>query len=139
MLRTREFSLKRILLVAPMVAVLLATGTLWAHHAPTAVFDMSKPVTVKGNLTKVDWFNPHISIVIDAKTAEGAAEDWKFESNPPYWFKKVGVSRADFAKSVGQPVTVGGVRARDGSHYGYMFRITFPDGQSLELQPKEIK
>jgi uncharacterized protein DUF6152 len=135
-LRTSDFSVKRILLVAQTVAVLLAAGTLWAHHSPTAVFDMGKPVTVKGTLTKVDWFNPHISVLIEAKSGEAPAEDWKFESNPPSWFKHMGVSRADFAKFIGQPVTIGGVPARDGSHYGYMFRITFPDGNSLEFQPK---
>jgi hypothetical protein len=135
-LKTSEFSLKRILLVAPIVAVVLAAGTLWAHHAPTAVFDMGKPVTLTGTLTKVAWFNPHISVLIVAKSGEAPAEDWKFESNPPAWFKHMGVRQADFAKFIGQPITIGGVAARDGSHYGYMFRITFPDGNSLEVQPK---
>jgi hypothetical protein len=28
-------------------------------------------------------------------------ENWKFESNPPAWFRRLGVGRADFARSIG--------------------------------------
>jgi hypothetical protein len=108
-------------------------ASLWAHHSPSAIFDMSKKFTLTGTLSKVDWINPHIVVFIDAKGATGSAEAWKFESNPPAWFKRVTVGRADFAKAIGQTVTVEGVRARDGSLYGYLQKITFPDGASLEL------
>jgi hypothetical protein len=112
---------------------LLMTGSLSAHHSPSAIFDMSKPFVLTGTLSKVDWLNPHIDLVIEATGAEGSGEIWKFESNPPSWFKHVGLSRADFARFIGQTVTVGGVRARDGSHYGYMQKLTLPDGSSFEL------
>src|SRR5580765_9070965 len=110
------------------------TGTLWAHHSPSAVFDMTKPFVLTGTLTKVDWVNPHIDIFVDAMGPDGSAESWKFESNPPSWFRHVGLNRAYFAKFIGQMVTVGGVRARDGSRYGYMRKFTFPDGSSIELE-----
>ncbi len=69
----------------------------------------------------------------DAKSSAGAAEAWRFESNPPAWFRRVGVSRADFAKAIGQTITVEGNRAKDGSLYGYLVKVTFADGSSLEL------
>jgi hypothetical protein len=116
------------------LAGLLMTGSVSAHHSPSAIFDMSKPFVLKGTLTKVDWLNPHIDMVIEATGADGSPETWKFESNPPSWFKHVGLNRADFAKFIGQTVTVGGVRAHDGSRYGYMQKFTFPDGNSIELQ-----
>jgi Family of unknown function (DUF6152) len=115
------------------MAGLLFTGTLFAHHSPSAVFDMTKPFVLKGTLAKVDWVNPHINIFIDAAGADGSTEAWKFESNPPSWFRHVGLGRADFAKFIGQTVTAGGMRARDGSNYGYMRKFTFPDGSSIEL------
>jgi hypothetical protein len=116
------------------LAGLLLTGTLSAHHSPSAIFDMSKPFVLTGTLTKVDWVNPHIDIFIDAAGPDGSAESWKFESNPPSWFRHVGLTRAHFAKVIGQTVTVGGVRARDGSRYGYMRKFTLPDGSSIELE-----
>jgi len=94
---------------------------------------MSKKFTLTGTLSKVDWINPHIVVFIDAKSPSGEAEAWKLESNPPAWFKRVTVNRADFAKAIGQTVTVECVRAKDGSLYGYMQKITFADGTSLEL------
>jgi len=116
-----------------IVAVLL-TGALSAHHSPSAVFDMAKPFAIQGTLTKVDWVNPHISLFIEARGADGSPEAWKIESQPPSWFKHVGLVRADIAKAVGQTITVGGVRARDGSHYAYLQKLTFSNGNSIELE-----
>jgi hypothetical protein len=108
--------LKYRLAVGPMVLMVLgAVGSMWAHHSPSAIFDMSKRFTLTGTVTKVDWINPHIVVFMDAKGANGAMENWKFESNPPAWFRRLGVG------------------ARDGSLYGYLQKITFPEGNSLEL------
>ena len=122
--------MKRVLLAA----VILLAGSLpaLAHHSTTAEFDVAHRMTISGTLTKIDWVNPHIVVFIDAK-GQGGNEAWKFESNPPAWFRRVGVSRADFAKAIGQTVTVEGNRAKDGSLYGYLLKITYADGNSLEL------
>jgi hypothetical protein len=104
-----------------------------AHHSTTAEFDVAHRMTLTGTLTKVDWVNPHIVVFLSAKSSAGAAEAWRFESNPPAWFRRVGVSRADFAKAIGQTITVEGNRAKDGSLYGYLVKVTFADGNSLEL------
>ncbi len=114
-------------------ALLLAAGQVRAHHSPSAVFDMSKEFTLTGTLTKVDWINPHIVVYLDAKKDDGSVENWKFESNPPSWFRRVSLGRDDFAKAIGQNVTVQGVHAKAGGLYGYLLKITFPDGNSLEL------
>lgn len=116
-----------------VAGALLAATSLWAHHSPSAEFDMSKRITVSGTLTKVDWINPHITLAMEVKNESGKMETWSFESNPPAWFRRVGVGRADLAKAIGQTVTAEGVRAKDGSPFGYMQKITMPDGTSLEL------
>jgi len=123
----------KILIALIAFTVLLAPEALRAHHSPSAIFDMDKKFTLKGTLTQVDWVNPHIAVLLDAKKDDGSVEKWKFESNPPSWFRRVGVARENFAKAIGQTVTVEGVRARAGVLYGYLLKITFPDGNSLEL------
>lgn len=116
-----------------VAGALLAATSLWAHHSPSAEFDMSKRITVSGTLTKVDWINPHITLAMEVKNESGKMETWSFESNPPAWFRRVGVGRADLAKAIGQTVTAEGVRAKDGSAFGYMQKITLSDGTSYEL------
>jgi len=112
---------------------LFAGASVWAHHSPSAEFDMTKRITLTGTLTSVDWINPHIKVGMEVKGEGGKVENWGFESNPPAWFRRVGVNRADLAKAIGQTVKVEGVRSKDGSLYGYLQKIVLPDGTSLEL------
>src|SRR6266566_6178446 len=116
-----------------MLFTLLAAASLQAHHSPSAIFDMTKHVAVTGTLTRVNWINPHIVLEMDARGEGGKVEQWTFQSNPPSWYKSVGLARADFAKAIGQTITVEAVKARDGSLYGYMDKIRLPDGTSYEL------
>lgn len=122
---------KKILVFA--VAAVGAVVPLAAHHSQSAIFDMTKKVSVTATLKKVDWLNPHIRLYFEGKDSSGKAENWVFESNPPAWFRRVNVNRATFAKVIGETVTVEGVRARDGSAYGYMSKFTFPDKTSFEV------
>jgi hypothetical protein len=117
---------------AVLFALVSLAASALAHHSPSAIFDMSKKVNITGTLTEVNWVNPHIVVMLDVKK-DGATEAWKFESNPPAWFRQVGVSRNDFSKTIGQTVTVESVTAVDGSRYGYMQKITLPDGTVMEL------
>jgi hypothetical protein len=126
--------MKEIGIICLVLAAFLGGGGLWAHHSPSAEFDMSKSFSVSGTLTKVDWINPHIMMLLDVN-----GEEWKFESNPPAWFRRVGIARADFADAIGQKISVDGVRARDGSKFGYMLRAKFASGRALELVREEGK
>ena len=116
-----------------LAAVFATAALVSAHHSTTAEFDVTHRMTVSGTLKKVDWVNPHIVVLVDAKNAQGAIDNWRLESNPPSWFKNVGLSRNDFSKAIGQTVTLEANHAKDGSLYGYMRKITFADGRSLEL------
>jgi hypothetical protein len=116
------------------LAPLIVCGSAMAHHSASAIFDMTKVVTLKGTATKLDWVNPHIVLYMDVKTDDGKVENWKFESSPPKWFSQVGITRADFAEAIGQTVTVEMLKAIDGSKYGYLRKITFPNGNSIGLQ-----
>ena len=123
--------MKRALIAGLLLVV--ASFPASAHHSTTAQFDVTHRMTLTGTLTKVDWVNPHIQVFMTTKDGQNLA--WRFESNPPAWFRRVGVSRADFSKAIGQTVTVEGNRAKDGSQYGYLVKITYADGSSLELVP----
>ena len=121
------------------LAVLLMAESLWAHHSFTAVFEMSKQFTLAGTLTKVDWRNPHIQLSLEAKDDGGTVQAWVIEGMAPSGFRGRNVGKSDFEKAIGQTITVEAVRAKDGSLYGLLLQITFPDGRSvrsLESQPR---
>ena len=112
-------------LCAPM---LLCATSLLAHHGMAAIFDVNNKVTMKATLTKVEWVNPHIGLEMEAKNEDGKVENWKMETSPPRWFNMDGLTKGDFDAAIGQTVTVIYLKALDGSKYGYLERITFPNG-----------
>ncbi|MEI9813447.1 MAG: DUF6152 family protein [Acidobacteriota bacterium] len=122
--------MRKFVLVAAACAVW--AGSVLGHHSVTAVFDTSKQITVGGELTDVEWVNPHIFLHMKAKSTSGAIQDWKIEGGPPAWYRRVNVNKATFTKRVGQMVTVNGYPSKDASPYGYLLKITFADGDSLE-------
>jgi hypothetical protein len=104
---------------------------------------LSEFITVAGTLTKVDWFNPHIAVIVDVAGTSGV-ETWKFQSNPPAWWKGVGVNRADFAK-LGQPVTIGAyslarrfTRCLHAEDYVCQWRLAGIDPAAWTLPPRSI-
>ena len=54
-----------------------------AHHSFAAEFDRTKPVTMTGTVTKVEWANPHARFYIDVKDETGKVNNWDFELASP--------------------------------------------------------
>ena len=52
--------------VVVIVSILCGDGLLLqAHHSFESEFDRTKPVTVTGIVTKVEWTNPHGRFFLD--------------------------------------------------------------------------
>ena len=85
-----------------------------AHHSFAAEFDRSKPITVKGVITKLEWMNPHIWFYVDVKDdATGKVTNWAFSAGPPGLLTRRGVRKENLTP--GTVVIVTGFRAKDGS------------------------
>lgn len=102
---------------------------VFAHHAFSAEFDVKKPVTVKGTVTKIEWMNPHAWIYVDVKTDSGATEAWQFETGAPIELLRRGWRKNDL--KVGDEVTIQGVRAKDGTNTGSARLVTLPGGKKV--------
>jgi len=114
----------------------LLTGTVWAHHNMSGVYDFNDRVTLTGALTKIDWRNPHMELVVDAKRDNGQVESWKGEGPAPIFFRSRDIEKADFEKALGKTMTIEVSRARDGSTSGLLRTITMPDGKVISLCPQ---
>ena len=114
-----------------LAGMLLGGVSMSAHHSFAAEFDINKPVTLAGTVTKIEWVNPHVYVYLDVKDARGKVTPWSLSSLGPAAARRAGVTRSSFGQ--GQTVTVLAYHAKDGSNFGFMRRMTFADGHSIEL------
>jgi hypothetical protein len=112
-----------------MVVLLLAPLPLLAHHSFAAEFDSSKPVTVKGAVSKVEWTNPHIWIYVDMKDEKGVVSKWECEMGSPNTLMRQGW-RSDSLKK-GDEVTIEGTRAKNGTNTCNARTVRLADGTRL--------
>jgi len=122
--------------VAALGVMLLWAVPAWGHHSFAAEFDSSKPISVTGVITKLDWVNPHAFVYLDAKDANGETVRWTFQTLPPGMLRARGVSRDLFG--VGQTVTITGFGAKDGTRtLGWIKKIQYSDGRVLQVTAEE--
>jgi hypothetical protein len=109
--------------------LLITAASLSAHHAFAAEFDASKPVTMKGTVTKMEWINPHVWLHMDVKMPDGKVENWGFEAGTPNVLFRRGFTRKSLLP--GTVVVINGYRAKDGSRRANGRDLTFEDGNKL--------
>jgi Family of unknown function (DUF6152) len=125
----------RRLLVAALYAFALVTQPIQAHHS-MAAFDMKERITLQGVLTEFDWRNPHISLSIQVKNAQGNVETWVVHGPAPSFFRERSIERSEVADSVGKMVTVEASRARDGTMSALIRQVTLADGKTVSACPQ---
>jgi uncharacterized protein DUF6152 len=85
-----------------------------AHHAFDTEFDATKPVHLRGVVTKVEWTNPHVWFYLNVKNDQtGEVENWGFEMGGPNGLQREGWSRNTI--KIGEELIVDGFLARNGS------------------------
>ena len=102
---------------------------LSAHHSFAAEFDQTKPITLRGTVTKVERTNPHGWLYLDVTEPNGAVNNWAIETNAPAALARRGMTKETLA--IGTEVKIQGFRAKDGSRMVNGTTLTFPDGRDL--------
>jgi|SRR4051812_35765769 len=120
--------MRRTALLAIVVLVSAALPA-FAHHAFSAEFDQAKPVKVAGEISRLEWTNPHAWLFVDSKDKDGKAVTWRFEMGAPNALLRAGWSKSDIKP--GTQVTVSGFLARSGGSVGNAFQVRLPDGRDL--------
>lgn len=108
---------------------LVAPTGAFAHHSFAAEYDVKKPVTLKGTVTKVEWTNPHARFYIDVKDESGNVVNWNLELASPNVLVRNGWNRHSLKE--GDVVTVEGSQAKDGSQMANARTVILADGRKV--------
>jgi uncharacterized protein DUF6152 len=120
--------MKRVVAFAGL-GVILAAGSVTAHHAFSAEFDADRPVKLVGTITKTEWVNPHAWVYLDVKDADGKVLNWAVELGPPNALVRRGWKKSSLP--FGAQITVEGFAAKNGKEFANASDITLPDGTKV--------
>src|SRR5690606_7058316 len=113
---------------AVLVVSLLLAGGASAHHS-TAEFDYTKQLTIQGKVKEVQWTNPHSYIQLLVTGEDGKQVEWSVEIGSPSLNINLGWRKNSVV--AGDEVTMLLSPARNGTPYGTLRVLTFPDGREL--------
>jgi hypothetical protein len=112
----RQYQLGAAVLIGALV-VGLSSERGSAHHAIAAKFDDTKPTTLSGIVSMVDWTNPHVHVYVNVKDPKGQILNWAVELESPIDLARSGWNRDTLVP--GDAVTVQGSLARNGSRQAW--------------------
>src|SRR4030095_5093823 len=99
---------------ASLFLLMITASPSIAHHSFAAEYDSTKPITLIGKVTKVEWQNPHTFFYIDVKDAKtNEVVNWSVELGSPNSLMRLGWKRNSM--KIDDVVTVNGSLAKDGS------------------------
>ena len=118
-----------------LVGGLLMTGvSLQAHHSLAGVYDMKKESEVSGSVEKVQFVNPHGSLTLAVKGADGTTKDWVFTLGSATALAQRGIGRTGpNALHAGDMISVKFIPARSGAPLGFLKSVTMPDGRVVQI------
>ena len=111
------------------IALPLASAALSAHHSFAAQYDATKPIEMRGTVTKVEWTNPHARIYIDVRDDTGQTANWNFEMASPNILVRNGWKQNTVR--IGDRITVSGYLARKGEHMAIAGAVADATGKPI--------
>ena len=121
----------RSLFATAALAAIAAVPAL-AHHS-SAMFDMTRTISVKGTVSEWRWNNPHAWLVLLASDGAGQTTTWNIEFTSPNNLVHQGWKRTTLKP--GDKVTISVHPLRDNKSGGTYTSIILPDGTTLGNPP----
>ena len=116
-------------LIAISLGLFAAVRPGLTHHRFAVEYDAGKLITLKGEVIKIDWKNPHAYLYIEGRDAKGKIVNWALEGAPASKNMRAGWKKDTLKK--GDMITVTAHPARDGSNRAAAREVTFADGETM--------
>jgi DNA/RNA endonuclease YhcR with UshA esterase domain len=124
--RTRAVALTAIVVLTTALIPVRAN----AHHARSG-YDLSRTITLKGTITRVEWTNPHALLYFDVTDGNGHVQNWHAITGGPSRMSRYGWN-GDTLKP-GDTITITGNPTKDGTSEIWLDRITLPGGREVVM------
>jgi len=105
---------------------LLMVGTqLQAHHAVASVYDLNKEIVLEGQLTKLNFVNPHPNMLVAVPNADGTVTEWTLTTASIQNLTRQGLNKGSIKPGESLKLTI--LPARNGSPAGFVRRVDLGD------------
>ena len=120
--------------VALFVSFMASSASLQAHHSLAGVYDMKKETELSGTVTTVKFTNPHGSLSLAVKNADGSTTEWVMTLGSATALAQRGIGKTGpNALHTGDNISVKFLPAKDGSPLGFLKTVTMPDGRVIQI------
>jgi hypothetical protein len=118
-----------------LCGLLIAGASVQAHHSLAGVYALGKEAKVTGTFKAFRLVNPHSSMKLEAKGADGSIVEWSFVGGSVGQIARFGLKEGPNALKVGDEITVTCTPAADGkSPVGLLVAITYADGHTVRFR-----
>ena len=126
--------MRRLLTVLAIVGSLALLNThTWSHHAFSSEFDIDKPISLRGTITRMEWVNPHTWLHMTATIENDTIQEWMLEGGTPNTLLRAGLTQQILLP--GTEILVRGYQSKDPDCIpkcrGSGRDITFTDGSNI--------
>jgi hypothetical protein len=110
-----------------------AASAVRAHHSVLGQFDLSKSITLRGTIARVEWINPHPYVHLEVREANGTLTTWALSTIPIALMRKAGITKEALGGTSGEIVSVAAHPALNGRRLAWVTRVTYADGHFYAL------
>jgi hypothetical protein len=127
--------MRAVVLVGLAVWVSALAPPLLGHHS-TAAYDTTTLITFTGEVTKLDWRNPHVRIYLDVSDRAHGTVHWDVETWGISQLSVRGLTNG-FLKP-GDHIRIDVFCAKDHTPHALVHTLTLPDGSRVDGPPVDI-
>jgi hypothetical protein len=121
--------MKTLLLSCIAASCILLASPAAPHHAFASEFDINKPVSLTGPVTRMEWTNPHAWLFVKNTADNGNGEEWAVELVGINDLLRLGWGRNRVQE--GDVLSIQGYGARNGTNTANAASVTITETGEL--------